>query len=147
MRPLICIACIYAAAIFVAEITLGNEGFPLHFWHFTAIPAWPWSVPVHGAGFLWITLWSRALRNRPAPLSIAISWIFFIAAETVNRSWLKLFDYSAMPFGATASFAAVLVLYLLLCIAVVSGMVKFVFPKQGWPDQFARAIPGKQEKG
>lgn len=126
MYPLLFIAFAYISAIFIAEMTLGNAAFPLHFWYFTNITAWQWSVPVHGAGFLWIVLWSRALRGRPAYISISVSWAFFAAAETINRFWLMLFDYSDGPLGTIASFLAVLVLYALLCGTVVYGMRVFV---------------------
>ncbi|HQL80820.1 MAG TPA: hypothetical protein PK307_01360 [Spirochaetota bacterium] len=127
MHPLIIIACIYAAAIVIAEMTLGNAAFPLHFWYFTNIPSWHWSVPVHGAGFIWMLLWTRALRGHPALLPISVSWAFFAAAEAANRYRLMLFDYGGGPLGAEASFASVLVLYAALCGAVVYAMRRYVF--------------------
>ena len=130
MPSIILIACVYAAAIFIAEITLGSAAdFSLHVWYFTAVPAWQWSAPVHAAGFLWIASWSRALRARPAIHSIAVSWAYFLAAETSNRCRLKLFEYSAEPLGVNASFIAVLVLYAILCSAVVYGLRVFVLRK------------------
>lgn len=129
MRPLVIIACIYAAAIVIAEMTLGNATFPLHFWYFTNIPSWHWSVPIHGAGFIWMTLWTWALRGQPALLPISVSWAFFAAAEAANRYRLTLFDYDG-PLGAEASFAAVLVLYAALCGAVVYAMRRYVIKTQ-----------------
>jgi hypothetical protein len=126
MIPFMCIACIYAALICIAELTLGNAAFPLHLWHFTAIPSWQWSVPVHGAGFLWIALWSRSLREQPAYISISVSWAFFAVAETANRFWLMLFDYSGGPLGTNVSFLAVLVIYAVLCGVFVYGIRVFV---------------------
>ncbi len=129
MVPLFFIASFYAAAVFIAEITLGSAEFPLHFWYFSGMPAWQWSVPVHGAGFLWIALWTRALRSHPAILSMAVSWAFFIAAETINRFCLLLFDYSSETLGIEASFSAVLALYAMLCAVIVYTLRKFVFDK------------------
>ena len=128
MRPMpsiILIACAYAAAIFTTEMTLGNPDFPLHLWHFTAVPAWQWSVPVHAAGFLWIAFWSRVLRDRPAILSFGVSWTFFVSAETINRTMLGFFDYSSEPFGSNVSFTTVLILYAILCVAVMYAIRRY----------------------
>jgi len=126
MKPLIGIACIYAAAIAVAENTLGSAEFPLHFWYFDRIPAWQWSMPVHAAGFLWVLLWTRTLRTRPALLSTIVSWAFFIIAEALNCCCLKLFNYGSEPFGVGGSFMAVLALYGVLCGVMVYAVRRFV---------------------
>lgn len=127
MIRLLCIACAYTAAIFIAENTLGNAGFPLCFWHFERIPAWQWSLPVHGAGFIWIAAWTKALRAKPAVLSMIVSWIFFTTAEFLNRHLLRLFDYSTELFGINFSFVAVMVLYGILCALCVFAMRRWVY--------------------
>jgi|GEM_PF-2165576 len=130
MVRLLLIACACAAAIIIAENTVGNAGFPLCFWYFDMTPAWQWSLPVHGSGFIWAAAWTFALRRRPAVLSMIISWIFFIASEIINRFWLMLFDYSQEPFGVNFSFVAVLFLYAVLCVLVVYTLRRWVFPSR-----------------
>lgn len=127
MIRLLSIACAYAASIFVAENTLGNAGFPLCLWYFGRIPAWQWSLPVHGAGFIWIAAWTYELRRRHITHSILVSWAFFAAAETLNLFRLKFFDYSSKPFGIDFSFAAVLALYAILCVVAVYALRIWVF--------------------
>ncbi len=127
MLRLLCIAGAYAAAVYIAENTLGNAGFPLYLWYFERIPAWQWSLPVHGAGFIWIAAWTYALRRRQTTLSILVSWAFFAAAEMLNIFRLKLFDYSSKPFGIDFSLAAVLALYAILCVVAVYALRIWVF--------------------
>jgi hypothetical protein len=131
MTRIIAVACAYGAAILIAELTVGNAGFPLHLWHFERIPAWHWSLPVHAAGFLWITAWTRVLRRRPASFPAIASWAFFAAAELLNRFCLGLFDYSREPLGINLSFAAVLALYAMLCAASVYALMRWVFHPRG----------------
>lgn len=131
MRNILLIACAYASAVLASELTLGSAAFPLHFWYFGNTPAWQWSVPVHLAGFLWITLWNRALINRPAVLPFLASWAFFAGAETANLLALGLFEYSPEPLGRRVSFLAVLVLYGMLCAACVYALRRYVFKAGG----------------
>lgn len=127
MVRLLLIACGYTAAVCIAENTVGNAGFLLYFWCFERIPAWQWSLPVHGAGFLWIVGWTFALRCRPEVISMIVSWIFFAAAELLNRCWFQFFDYGREPFGANFSFVAVLLLYAMLCFFIIFALRKWVF--------------------
>ena len=131
MQKFILIACAYAAAVLASELTLGSAAFPLHFWYFGDFPAWQWSVPVHLAGFLWMTSWNRVLANWPAALPLLASWAFFAAAETANLLALGLFEYSPGPCGHGASFLAVLVLYGMLCAACGFALRRYVFKAGG----------------
>jgi hypothetical protein len=127
MIRLLLIAFAYAAAVFIAESTVGNARFPLCLWHFDRIPAWQWSLPVHGAGLVWIIAWTYALRRRPAVIPMIVSWVFFAAAELFNRYLFRFFDYGRVPFGVNVSLVAVLVLYAVLCVIVVYALRMWVF--------------------
>ncbi len=114
-KKVLVIAVLYAIGVFLAEISFGNPEFPFHFWSFTKIPTWQWSVPVHLSGLVWMVLWSVILRAKPIIWPIIISIGFFLVCEILNWTNFQFFNYSEKPFGETISFWIVILLYVTLC--------------------------------
>lgn len=114
-RKIILIAVLYAALVFISENTLGNPDFPIHFWIFTTMPAWQWSVPVHFSGFLWIVFWNVKLKEESIVWAVVACLMFFFSAELLNRHVFHFFIYSRQPLGEDFSFWVVIGLYVGLC--------------------------------
>lgn len=108
---------VYTSLVVTSELTFGRQSFPVHFWYFTTTPAWAWSVPVHGLGFLWVAWVTRQASALRATL-LALS--YFVLAETLNFTVLRLFTYEASPLGEVGSLIAILGLYTVLCTLVVA---------------------------
>jgi hypothetical protein len=119
--------CAYGAAVLAAEATLGNGAFPWHLWVFTRMPAWHWSLPVHACGFTWILYCSVIFVRKPAVVPAAVSGLYFIAMETLNLAYFRCFDYTPIGGSELFSFGAVIVLYLLLCLAMSLIIRKALF--------------------
>ncbi len=116
----------YALCVALAECTVGNESFPVHFWYFTATPAWQWSVPVHALGFAWIVI-MNLINGGILYRAVLSSWVFFILAETFNLTVLRCFSYAG---NVAISLAVILALYLVLC-AMTILLLRTGMPRSG----------------
>ena len=113
---------LYTIMLIAAELTLGNKNFPINFWYFETIAPWQWSLPIHLTGFALLWFLNIQFYKKPIALPITLSLLFFIAGETANALFLHYFAYTNGPLGPAGSFAAIIVLYLVLC-----AMFSFIF--------------------
>ena len=109
--------CFYFFLVVIAEVTFGNPDFPMTVWRFDTVPAWQWSVPVHAAGFFWLFFCNWIFYDRSIRFPIVASTLYFLVCETANWWIFHFFSYEAGPFGRTASFWFIILLYTLLCTA------------------------------
>ena len=139
-------AVVYGILVLIAELTLGNPGFPYWLWRFVAIAPLFWSVPVHAVGFVWLYTWtviirrwrrleslqvSRRLMLIAVIMVVLIGTGYFLGFEALNLLVLGFFSYSPAPFGlplgAAASFWLVIALYLFL--SLVTAALLLILPK------------------
>jgi hypothetical protein len=108
-------AILYASMILLAEITLGNQEFPISLWHFTLLQQWCWSLPVHLAGFIWLNICVLLMKKRSIAWPIIFSTSYFVSAETVNLLVFHFFEYGNAHVESIVAFILVNLLYLCLC--------------------------------
>lgn len=113
-------ALFFGPAVILGEMTFGNPEFPLTIWYFEKIPAWQWSLPVHLAGFLWLTACNRLFINRSVLVPVFLAALFFLVGEALNWYVFDFFAYVGdLPWQKALSFWVVFAMYIGLCTAAV----------------------------
>ena len=115
-------AALFAILVAGAELAFGNLNLIISLWYFEKISPWAWSLPIHLAGFALLVWLNTIFYEKSMALPITLSLLFFATGETANALYFNFFKYSDGPLGPPGSFAAVIVLYLVLC-----ALFSFIF--------------------